>query len=370
MAARRRARKGRLVSRRLSLALAIAALGLAACEQTVSLDDRAMDGGLKGTGGGTGSGSKDGSADGHCTPISFSTDLPQMVVALDRSSYMDATFGTTDQLHAALSAIQADVSHYAGGHNSRTAIQFSFVDFPDNPSDCNASSGCCPSDVTSNYSDFQTASTCSSSSGPSSCVQSMNRPTAAALNKALEYFTFAGSSQHNNEQYVLLVSDGDPVGPCSVSTDPCSDAEAAVKNLANIGVTTEVVAIGDGSGCLKDLGTVQNVYPAPYTVASGPGDLPTAIDEIAGTVADNACRLTLASPPSSAGHLTVTFDNMVQSLDSGTSGDGWGTGIDSYGNTRVYLHGSLCQSFLQTSPNSTSGLQILDGSSCGSHTGP
>jgi hypothetical protein len=277
---------------------------------------------------------------------------------------MGASFGNTDELHAALNAIQADVSKYSGMHSSRPYIQFSFLDFPDTSPSCNASMGCCSSDPTTSYNDFQNASTCNSS-GPD-CVQSNDRPTAAALYRAYEYYLPGSSTQqHSNERFVLLVTDDDPYGPCPSMNSACMDAETAVGDLAGIGVTTEVVAIGSGgSGCLNELAIVTGVSPLPFYVAYGPNDLPNAIDGVVATVAQNSCRLTLSSPPSS-GHLAVYFGSSIPiQPDSGMTGNGYFYD----GNTRVILHGSLCQMFLTTNPSSSFGLQIVDG--CGSdHSG-
>ncbi len=354
------------MKRAISLGCALLAGALAACQQTVVLDDRPPDAGGQGTGGSRGdgggkggSGPSDASTDGRCfggQVLSYSVDVPQILVALDRSSAMNASFGTTDQLHAALSAIQADVSKYSGSHNSRPPIQFYFLDFPDTASDCNASSGCCPSDVTSSYGDFQNAATCNGS-GPM-CLQSTDRPIAAALGRAYEYYAFSSGPPHSNERYVLLVTDGDPQGACPSNNTACTDAETAVAELSSgsVGVTTEVVAIGADAPCLNELATATGVVPSPYYVAPGPNDLPKSIDQIVGTVAQNGCRLTLSAPPTS-GHLSIAFDGIPEPQDPGTTGNGWN--YDN--NTRVFLHGTLCQSFLQSSPNSSFGLQIYDG---------
>jgi hypothetical protein len=352
------------VTPRLSLGLALLGLLGGACQQTLVLDDSSPDSGRpSGTGGsgGKGVGTADASSDGRCVggqslPLQFAADAPQLLVVLDRSSAMSASFGTNDQLHAALSAIQAEVSRYSGGHNGRASIQFTFIDFPDTATDCNAANGCCSSDSTDSYADFQDASTCNGG-GPMSCLQSMDRPTAVALGKAYAYFA-GGGSQHSNDRYVMLVTDDDPQGPCPANDTACSDAIAAVGDLTDIGVTTEVVAIGAGAPCLSELATAQSgVFPQPYYVAAAPTDLPNMIDDVAQTVADGGCHLTLTQPP--AGQITVVFNGVIQPQDSGTTGNGWNYGGNN--DTRVFLHGSLCQNFLQGNPNSAFGLQIYAG---------
>ncbi|HLK92693.1 MAG TPA: hypothetical protein VKZ18_22560 [Polyangia bacterium] len=375
--------------RRLASACALAGLCAAGCRQTVVLDDLGPDAGLSGSGGkgkggsfgnggstGTGgkggSGPTDASVDGHCSggqtqPLSYQWDTPQMVVVLDRSTTMNAPFGSSTELEASLNAIYSLVSSYGGDHGTRQAIKFAFLDFPDTSMSCsgtNASNGCCSSDPTTVFTDFDNANLSCSGGGSSGCLQSMNRPTAAALNGAVGYFnSLSGSAQHNNERYVVLVSDNDPQkGPCQ-GGDPCNDAENAKNNLAGVSATLEVVAI-DGSNttstnCLTNLGATNQV-PSPYyyPVSDANNSLPSAFQQIGQAVAQNACRLTLPSPPTT-GHLTVQFGCLNQQQDSGTMGNGWNWD----GDTRVFLHGTLCGEFLQSSPNSTCGLQVYDG--CG-----
>jgi hypothetical protein len=107
---------------------------------------------------------------------------------------------------------------------------------------------------------------------------------------------------------------------------------------------------------LTELATAQGIFPSPYYVATMPNDLPGKIDGIMQTVAQGSCRLTLNSPTS--GNLKILFDKVPQTQDSGTTGNGWNYGGD--GNTRVYLHGTLCQNFLQQTQGSPFGLEIYD----------
>jgi hypothetical protein len=371
-----------VAARRLVLACLLAGLYAGGCRQTVVLDDLGPDASLSGSGGkgkggssgtGGGGGPADASADGRCfggqtQPLSYQWDVPQMVIALDRSQSMNTTTfgnsGTSTELEAALNAIYSLVSAYGGDHNTRQAIKFAFIDFPDGmSSSCSASSassGCCPSDPTTNFTDFDNTNLACSGPGPSTCLQSTNRPTAAALNEAVDYFNSSSGSAQHSERYVVLVSDGDPVkGPCQ-GGDACNDAENAKSNLAGVSATLEVVAIGGstGSPCLSNLGATNQVPSPYYFIApdSDPNSLPYAFQQIGSTVAQNACRLSLATTPTS-GHLTVVFDGVVQTQDSGTTGNGWNWD----NNTRVFLHGNLCQSFLQSSPGSSFGLQIYDG---------
>jgi hypothetical protein len=363
------------VRRRISLGCALLAILLGACQQTLLLDDLSADAGRTGTGGKSGSGGSGGgptdasSGDAHCspspTPIPYQPDKPQILVALDRTSAMGASFGGMggeSELQAALDAVQTYVTKYSGGHNGSALIQFAFLAFPDPSNNCNANTGCCVTQVTSSYPDFESANTCT---GPvQNCLLSSTRPTAAALYAALDYYktTSGGGSQHTNERFVLLITDDDPHGSCTDGSSSCSDALTAVNGLSDFGVTTEVIAIGPGALCLSQLAAEQTVIPSPYSTASTPQDLSGQIQAITAAAALNSCRLTLSSPPTS-GRLSVTFNHAMQPQDSGTTGDGWSYSGDY--STRVSLHGSLCneylQSLLQGIPNGSSGLQISDG---------
>ena len=360
------------MTRRISLGCALLAILLAACRQTVVLDDLGPDAGQPGTGGISGGGKggvgpSDASTDGRCFGsgqlLQYTSDQPQIVVALDRSTAMNETFGMNGQtpVMVALNAIDAELSKY-DGHNGRPSIQFYFLDFPDTAADCAGSMGCCPSDVTGNFDNFEQEANACHAPGQNSCLQSTNRPTAAALSKAEDFFMFSDGPQHGNERYVLLITDDDPGGACNTN-DACSDALDAVKGLTGIGVTTEVVDLGSDGPCLNDLANAQGVFPSPYYLTSTPPtDLPDTIDQIITTgISQDVCRLTLTAPPAS-GHLAVTYGGVSQPQDSGTTGNGWN--FD--GNTRVFLHGSLCQNFLHSNTNGMFGLVICDGCCPGS----
>jgi hypothetical protein len=358
------------VTRRISLGCALLVILLGACRQTLVLDDLSADGGRGGTGG-TSVGPTDGSSsDGHCSgvrtqPIPYTADQPQVLVALDRSSAMNAPFGQAPSPTIsgfALNAILSAIDNYGGTRDTRTEIQFAFLDFPDNGPDCNAAASCCSSDVTTSYQAFATAADpCDGGGGPGSCYSSPDRPIAAALSRAHDYFMFNSGSQHSNERYVLLITAGDPETTCS--PNECTAAITNTAALTSLGVTTEVVQIGTGPACLTLLANAQPISPSPFYLASDQSGLATVINQIVQGVAQGACRLTLSQAPNS-GQLVVYNNGVPVPPDSGTAGNGWTYGGDN--NTpRVYLHGSLCTSFLQQNPNSAIALTISDACSSG-----
>lgn len=341
---------------RFRLACALVGVILGGCRQTVVLDDLGPDAGRPGTGG-SGVAPGDASSDGRCfgnpaQPIPYTADVPQMLVALDRSSEMNQLFDGTQQteLSWALSSILSEVEGN-NGRNSRRNIAFSFLDFPDIASDCNTTS-CCASFWTDDYTNFYQQATCSLA-GSTMCLESDNRPTTAALGRAIDFYDSPGSgSQHNDDRYVLLVTDGDPAGPCGAD---CNDAIMKAADLSNnMNVTTEVVVIGSDATCLHDAANAEGFSFLPYSVATTTAELSNTIDQIVQTVANDGCRLTLTQPTS--GSLTVVFNEEIQQPDPGTSGNGW-----NYRNGTVFLHGDLCQNYLQGNPNSPYGLQIYDG---------
>jgi hypothetical protein len=366
------------VTRRISLGCALLAILVGACQQTLVLDDLGPDGGRSGTGG-VGVGPTDASSgDAHCSAsqsvpmLSFTSDVPQVLVALDRSSWMNETFGTANesQLNAAINALTSLAQTYepsSGGRKDSAIIEFAFLDFPEDPNYCTAPAGCCSGEVTPTtyYQMFGTAeNTCNSpnSGGSPVCIQSKNRPIAAALSKAHDYFSGLGPATHNNERYVLLVTDGDPAGGCSTNANDCMAAIEQIGNLSDLGVTTEVVAIGAGGDCLTEL--VSPGGSAPYAAPTADMLFP-ALQKVTDSMAQADCRLTLSPAPRS-GQLTVVYGGTIEPEDDTNNSDTWSYGND---NTRVILHGKLCDSFLQNSQSSPFGLQIYDGCVSGQHFG-
>jgi hypothetical protein len=359
------------VKRSFSLGCALLAGALAACQQTWKLDDLAPDGSRSGTGGTTGNdgGGKggfapsDASADGRCPQgpqVPYKGDVPQVVVLLDRSELMNVPFDSKGDtpLTEAQSAIFTEVTNFGGSHGVPPSIDFAFFDFPDNTAtDCSAMLGCCPSDVTTNYSQFETQAACNTS-GPNQC--SSLRPTANALNAAQHYFVSEGSPAHDGERYVLLITADDPDLMCSNS---CIDAINAVSNLASSAAgnaTTEIVALASSSECLVDLADAQHgVSPPPYYPTS-PSNFGGVIHPLVQDISRDGCRLTLTTQPTSAGGVTVYLGGQRQSPDTGT-GNGW-VYDNSSTPSRVYLHGSLCDQYLNPS-NMFDQLAIYDG--CG-----
>jgi hypothetical protein len=353
------------VTRRISLGCALLAILLGACQQRLVLDNLA-DAGQSGTGG-TGVGPTDaGASDAHCSAsqmlsITFTPDTPQVIVVLDRSSMTtEMPFGSQDtEFTAAAADLSAEVSSYQAstgqGRSTKPPITFSYLDFPDSASDCNAAVGCCASDVmsTPNSQAFQNAAYYACGA-PSACVSSSNRPIAAALTTAYNAFNQTNGAQPG-QRFVLLVTGGPPSGQCLTLGD-CQSAINEVDSLIKkLDVTTYIVGMGDqtNDSCLQAMANDQGSAQF-YSAAITPNDLVGALESITGSIAAAACHLTLSTAAISASQLVVQFQGSLVMPDFK---NGWS--LDSGGGTpRLTLHGSACQNFIQNYPF---GLQISGG---------
>jgi hypothetical protein len=356
--------------------LAAVAVAAPACEQTLHLYQTGPDAGSKagaggpgGTGGNGGRGGKFGSGGGSWTDagpclgptpqqLYFTPDAPQVVVVLDRSTQMYQPFSASDTevpLNVALNALYTEVGAYSASSNpdprsqKHPAIAFSFLDFPDSDPGCSAPAGCCTTDVvrTSSPSSFMSvAFKCETPS--SSCLASDRRPTAAALGKAHGFLANSGTS---NPRYVLLITDGPPVGQCaSPGFNDCTDAVSKMQGLADDGISALIIGAGaqNSLGCLPDLTVAAGGTDWPYYPAPSSNELTTAIfNALAATV----CHVTLTWPPPSSANLSVALG---QSAVQNDHNNGWTYDATS---GRLHLHGTSCQAYTQYGWGA---LQVLD----------
>lgn len=363
---------------RISLGCALLAILLAACQQTLLLDDLSSDasrpgtGGKNGNGGSGGSKPTDASADGYCEQgqqILATGDVPQVVVALDRSSEMLGTqFGggqNDSEFTVAVSDLSAQVGNYAQ-HSGRRAISFAYLEFPESANDCSYS-GCCSSTAltTSSYQAFTDATMACSTLG--TCGYSSNHPIGSALSRAQEYFQF-GTFQ-SEERYVLLVTDDAPGGNCSAND--CMSAQNTVDELDQLNVTTVIIHVGTGgsTSCLQNFEAVQGAPPswyagnALYYAAPTSDDLQKAISAAMSAIAAGTCRFTLAATSGSPSQLTVYQGTTMLPQDPK---NGWTYDAGS-GAPRLILRGSACTNYLNSSQF---GLQVYQGCSSGRAPNP
>lgn len=337
------------------LALATA-LALAACQQTVHLfpspPDGGPDGGPTTTGkGGAGGKTDAGAPDAHCfgagPPLVFTADKPQMVIALDRSTGMNQSFGMYSQLQTALNALLAEFYDYADPpHQDHPAISYWFTSFPDDDNgSCQPQTGCCAADVTTSWQAF--AGRVSGCASPSNmCVTSANRPIATALAKA-DATLGALPASSSAPRHVVLITGGSPSGSCGGPTTDCMLAETAAHSLSMDDAKIWIVAFGDQGACLANLPTSGGHSYTVYT----DNDLYSALDQI---MANAVCSVTLTNPPASTANLQVYVGPNF--YPNGAT-DGW-----TYDNGRLRLHGALCDAYAQYG-----GLVVSNG--CGSGHG-
>jgi hypothetical protein len=345
------------------LALATASLALGACVQTVPFFASPGTGGtgLTGKGGsGGGSGNVDGGGpDGsHCfvQPLMFTSDTPQMVIALDRSSNMNQPFGPDTQLAEATHSLQSEVSGYGpspnGGHpqQDRPYIAFSFLDFPDNGSSCPSTPECCARDAvaTPSPTSFNTALyQCQSSP----CVMSANRPVATALSNAIQ--SLKGTPGSNNPRYVLLITDGQPGTTCQ--SDECGAAITQAGMMRDsIHLLVAQIGPGDQNGapCLPSLADAANginssLTPPFFQQALGSSDVTTVISN---AMSYALCSGTVANPSSSGNsNLQVWIGQGIGGMPiSNSSDNGW---TSEPGSSRIRFHGAACSLYLQFGGN-------------------
>ncbi len=323
-------------------------------------------GGKGGSGGSGGGGMDGGLPDGRCSGfgslVPFTTDMVQMVIALDRSQGMDQPFGSDTQLNTALYALNGEVSAYTQNRGGdHLTISFSFLDFPDATSGCSAQTGCCASDAirTSTVTSFETAAYyCQMSTA--NCGSRSHQPLAAALQKADQAISTAGVQ--SSQRYVLLVTDGlqgSPTGGgCSSSFNDCTSAIDAMQALAS-DARVAIVGFGESEPDWLPHGRRQRGRPGGALLQGHQllrADGRPQPDHVGcGLQRDpDAAGAFSKRPAGDRGGQPIAVDGM----------NGWT--YESNGG-RLHLHGSACQSFVQFGWNA---LQITTTSACGGgHSG-
>jgi hypothetical protein len=285
----------------------------------------------------------------HVTPES-----PEIILALDRSTAMNASLGSTNQIAAAQDALAAVVAKY-----QRPIANFDYLEFPGQNFNCPQSSACpCASQVAPvdpRSFEFAMLHRCDTQ-GPG-CPMSAERPTGSALSSSLEYY-----SQLNGgpKRYVVLVTDGAPT--CSSGTG-CPEAEI-VNSLRRDGVDTAVVVVGSppDDQCLSQIantGGRGGMNPSFYFSATTPEGLNASLDAVVRAMAiDAACHLDLpGGPPDNPDQVTLLLGAVIP---RGTP-DGWQ--YDDNSHTQITLSAAACQTFLDN-PGS---LSLLGCASSRSH---
>jgi hypothetical protein len=227
---------------------------------------------------------------------------------------------------------------------------------------CDYPLGCCSSDVTYTPTSGAFQNAAYSCNQPGTCVSSNNRPIAAALATAHDWF-YQSPSQATGPRFVLLVSGGPPSGNCSSSD--CQSAINRIDDLNAMQVTTYIIGMGDqtNDGCLQNIANEVGSTSMYYTPAMSSNDLAHALQNVTNSIASAACHMTLATSFSSvsAAQLQVFQAGNYVNQDNR---NGW-TLESQNGAPRLVLHGSACTNF--TMEGGIYSLQVYTG--CSSHFG-
>jgi hypothetical protein len=338
-------------ARKVSLACGLlVATALLGCQQLVVFDSF-PDGGMAGAagaGGGGGGNQGNGGAGPFCPsgdarPITPFPTPVDVVVALDRSTGMNAKFNDGSTLGSASSeALRTVVSRY------EKAVNFALVLFP-SPGNCSSDPSCCVGRVSSPTTPgFSFA--LDSCNTPGACVTTSQRPIAEALDSTYSFY----SQNFDPNRYLLLLTSGDP-GCGSGPGDNCDDEEFRTYDLQNrIHVWTEVIGVGlsEGGGCLGKLARAGGLAPLASTTTSS-FELSAKIDEFVRSIADDACSLDLHPPPGSGDEVAV-FQNGMPIPNGGPNG--WE--FDGVNRSSILLKGTTCDRFL------TNGVKELSIKAC------
>jgi len=327
-------------------------LSLAACRQTVVLDQSAYDGGGRGGSGGIDAGF-DGRFDGPplCPgmPIMITPESPRVMVVLDRSEGMTSRFAdNTTPLAAAREALDEYATRY------QSVIWFGYSDLPGANTSCGMQ-GCCLGNFTPPAMKLQTFSyalhacdldlTCASPTGN-------QRPTQQALT-SISTFTF--NDQYDPRgRYILLITNGRP--DCSPSgPGSCNDGGNTVSQINQLQskeVYTYVVAPGqidpETMQCLRDMavagGTVSQ--PSYFHASQDPLDLNGEIGDHLRTIARDACTLDLQGTRiDQMDDPGLVWKDMTQVPRGGNSG--WDVTGNGYS---ITLRGQWCDHLIDDGP--------------------
>jgi hypothetical protein len=336
-------------------------LSLAACRQTVVLDESMFDGG----GGGGGNGGTDSGFDSGpppCTglPTPIVPESPKMMVVLDRSDGMTVRFAdSSTPLAVARDALDQYATRY------QDVVWFGYSDFPGSMN-CSPQTSCCAGTIVAPNPKLQQFSgALHDCDRNSSCAipTGMQRPIYTALNNIS-----AGifSQSELIDRYILLITNGRPdcgLGPGAGSCGDNGQAQNLIGTLSGKYVTTLVVAPGQIDSetfqCLRDLVTAGgDTQPSYFHPSLDAADLNAQIGDLIRMAARGACTLDLegyrvTDPQSST--LVWKGTQIVPRNDS----NGWD--VTGMGYT-ITLRGQSCDHLIDDGPAS---FQLF--LTCGSH---
>jgi hypothetical protein len=320
-------------------------------------------GGAPGEGGNVGIGGE------SCGEIVEADTLPvNVLLVIDQSQSMIANdLGDVTRWQAMKDALSATLEATEG------QLSYGLKLFPGAPQ-CDVPSGV----------DVEIASGAESSEAISTALDGEpdgGTPTAAALERAFDYFDSGAGADLEGDKYVLLATDGGPNcvsddAPCdaaectlnidgecpdgvdnccaeNLETEACLDddgAVAAVAALADAGIKTIVVGIPGTEEYESTLNAMADAGGLPadgdtsyYAVAEGGGaeGLTDALLSITETLI-KTCEFELASQPPFLNEVNVEIDGEVVPRVVNSDEEGWDYADETASPPTVVLHGSTC----------------------------
>jgi hypothetical protein len=285
--------------------------------------------------------------DASCFPRSTTLHpqpAAQVLIELDRSTAMQATFSNYTRIAAVQSALTEKVANY------QKSVQFGYEEFPSTEGgppggQC---SGCCAGlvSIQPTLNDWgwmniginclDTHSNCKGASPDS--------PSHSALQVASDFFNnMFRMRQSDADQYVLLFTSSEPSCSGQEAASVCQSARNAISGLANNRVQVYVFSVGyapDKAGCLSDLTKAGST--TTLVTVNDFADLSSRLDGILHTAAASACTMTLDGPPPGSKLDIYLGPTLVPS-------DGW-TYTPGARNA-ITLNGTYCNQYLAPTMN-------------------
>lgn len=304
---------------------------LAACRETVVLDESPVDGGGGFDGGPT-----------FCSgqPTMFYPLLPEVIVAVDRSTGMSsARFGNTTVAAAVRAVLDDQPAQY------QKAVHYGYAEFPAATGLCNQCGSC--ASVVPPTPTFQGFVNALHACDPYCGDLGTQRPTTIALTRSGDFF----GSPERYRRYVLLITNGRP--DCgSGQGSSCGDGGDAYNEIGQLAfrdVGTYVVVPGEidsGSAqCFRDLATAGG-FPtsqAPYyRDPQDPTELTSQIGDVLQTIARDACTIDLMGAQiKDSTHAAFYWGNSQIPHDRN---NGWDLTDNGF---TIVLHGQACDNLIQ-----------------------
>jgi hypothetical protein len=304
-----------------------------------------------------------GEPDGACgqrlkKPV-FVPEFPEIMLVLDRSSNMQASFAGSSSKQA---AVQSALSEAIADVQSR--VWFGLELFPGDANTFGrpggggcAHSTCCAGEPTVEPQPSASGAisgllTCNEQSGCDS--NSSDSPSHKALEQVQTYLLGRSRYPWSQDQsvYVVLITATEPsCGSDSSGVDICGSARAQARSLGNADIPVVVVSVGyqadsNPNSCLAQISKQGTVTPIPgdtrLFVPMSLGGLKDNISTLFGAIARKSCTLSTYDVIPGYATPTVTVNDTTIPQDES---DGW-----SFNSSRsqIKLSGAACDLYLKS----------------------